>query len=408
MTSRPWILASGTALAALVGRDGSVCWQLARVAAVAILTVASVTAAARLGDRGRGRMACSIGVVVVAVGAGFLPFLVKDAASIEAPAGLVAVVAGVGLVATGTLLRTRGRRRLRKIAAGTGMLVVTALVALVVSPAVLATNVPRPGVGATPASRGLEFETVTVTTQDGVDLAGWYLPSANRAAVVLLHGAGSTRSNVLDEAAVLARHEFGVLLLDARGHGDSEGRAMDFGWNGDADIEAATTFLAGREDVDPARIGAVGSSMGAEEAIGASGTNEVLRAVVAEGATARVASDEAWLSERHGLRGRFQEQLERAQDWVIDALTSAHVPGSLRSAVARAVGTRYLLITAGTVAEERHAAAFIASAAPARVDRWEVDGASHTAGLAVAPAEWEARVIDFLTEVLDPVASRAS
>ena len=156
--------------------------------------------------------------------------------------------------------------------------------AFVVGPAVAVTNVPRPEIGATPASKGLSYEAVTVTTPDGVRLAGWYLSSTNRAAVVLLHGAGSTRSNVLDEAAVLARHGFGVLMIDARGHGDSAGRAMDFGWHGDADIAAATGYLAERPDVDPERIGVVGMSMGGEEAVGATSTNDRIRAVVAEGA----------------------------------------------------------------------------------------------------------------------------
>jgi alpha-beta hydrolase superfamily lysophospholipase len=71
------------------------------------------------------------------------------------------------------------------------------------------------------------------------------VPSANGAAVVLLHGAGSTRSDVLDQAAVIAGAGLGVLMLDARGHGESGGRAMDFGWFGDEDIAAATTFLGG-------------------------------------------------------------------------------------------------------------------------------------------------------------------
>ena len=153
------------------------------------------------------------------------------------------------------------------------------------------------------------------------DLAGWYVASTNRAAVVLLHGAGSTRSDVLDEAAVLAGHGFGVLMIDARGHGDSGGRAMDFGWHGDADIAAATRYLADRPDVDRQRIGVVGMSMGGEEALGASATNALIQAVVAEGATARSAADEAWLSDQFGVRGLMQEQLERLQDGVTDALT---------------------------------------------------------------------------------------
>lgn len=398
------LLATGAALAVLVGRDGSRPWQVVRVAAVAAVGVAALAAARRLGDGGRGRLLTGLGIVVTAVGLGFLPHVAKDPASVEAPAGLVALVAGVLLVVTGTLARTRGRRRLRRIGAGIGALVAVALVAWVVGPAVAATNVPRPAIGATPASTGLAYEAVTVTTSDGVDLAAWYLESANRAAVVLLHGAGSTRTDMLGQAAVLARHGFGVLLLDARGHGESGGRAMDFGWYGDADIAAATQFLAGRDDVDPGRIGAVGSSMGGEEAIGASGSNALLRAVVAEGATARVAADEEWLSDRFGVRGLVQEQLERLQDRVTDVLTGARVPTALRTAVGRAGDTRYLLVTAGAVADERHAAAHVAAVAPERVQTWDVAGAAHTGGLDTAPAEWEARVVGFLAEALDVAA----
>ena len=232
------------ALAVLVGRDGTPGWQIARVAAVIVLTWAVLAVEASLGDRGCGRVAVGVGVVAFAIGVGFMPYAVKDGLSVEAVAGTVAAFAGLVLAATGTLVATRGRRTIWRIAAGAGTVILIAVVAFVVGPAVAATNVPRPEIGATPASKGLDYESVTVTTDDGVRLAGWYLPSTNRAAVVLLHGAGSTRSNVLDEAAVLARHGFGVLMIDARGHGDSAGRAMDFGWHGDADIAAATGYLA--------------------------------------------------------------------------------------------------------------------------------------------------------------------
>ena len=184
-----------------------------------------------------------------------------------------------------------------------------------------------------------------MTTDDGVRLAGWYLPSTNRAAVVLLHGAGSTRSDVLDEAAVLAAHGFGVLMIDARGHGDSDGRAMDFGWHGDADIAAATGYLADRPRRRPTahrRGGHVDGWRGGASAPAA--TNRLIRAVVAEGATARSAADEAWLSDEFGVRGLVQEQLERLQDVVTDALTDASVPTSMREAVETSGDTRYLLI----------------------------------------------------------------
>ena len=391
---------AGGALAVLTGVDGTAGWQALRVLMVAALTAGAVLAERRLSPRWRGRLATIVGVLAVAVAVGFSPYLVKGGPLPVRTATAVLAVAGVGLTVGGTVVATRDRRPLSRILVGAAVAVVTALVMFVVGPAVAATNVPRPELGATPASVGLTYEDVTLRTSDGVSLAGWYVPSTQRAAVVVLHGAGSTRSDVLAQAAVLADAGFSVLLVDARGHGASGGRAMDFGWQGDADIAAATGYLASRPDVDPDRIGAVGMSMGGEEAIGATATNPLLRAVVAEGATARMAADESWLSDRYGLRGAFQEQLERTQDWVTDALTEASVPASLRAAVEASGSTRYLLITAGTEPDEGYAASHVAAGAADRVQVWTVKDAGHTEGLEVAPDEWAGQVVTFLTEVL--------
>jgi fermentation-respiration switch protein FrsA (DUF1100 family) len=391
----------GVAMAVLAGHDGSAGWQLARVAGIGLVTTGVIVVLLRIGARWRGWMAAGAGIVALAVGVGFLPHVVKEEGrSVEAVCGMTALVGGVVLAVWGTGVASRGRRAFARIGAGVATFLAAALVTFVVAPPVAATNVPRPQVEATPASRGLPYTSVTLVTGDGTRLAGWYVPSTNRAAVVLLHGAGSTRSDVLDEAAVLAENGFGVLMVDARGHGVSAGRAMDFGWYGDADVAAATRYLAGRADVDGRRIGVVGLSMGGEEAVGASGTNRTIRAVVAEGATARNAADEAWLSDAYGLRGWAQEQLERVQDWVTEALTRAPRPTTLRGAVEASGDTRYLLIAAGDVADETHAAEHIATGAPDRVQVWTVPGAAHTGGLAARPAEWEQRVVTFLSDAL--------
>jgi dipeptidyl aminopeptidase/acylaminoacyl peptidase len=390
---------AAAAFTLLVGHDGTTGWQVARAMAVALFSGAVLFGEARSGDRARGLLAAGIGIVVLAVGGGYLPFVAKDPSSLEAVAGSAAALSGLFLTAAGVVIGTRGRARLHRVAAGILTVFVALLVVSVLGVAVAGTNVPRPAIGESPAGRGLAYESVTLSTDDGVAFAGWYVASTNRAAVVLLHGAGSTRSNVLDEAAVLAGHGFGVLMVDARGHGDSGGRAMDFGWHGDADIAAAVRFLAARPDVDRERIGAVGLSMGGEEAIGATATNPIIRAVVAEGATGRTAGDAAWLSDDFGLRGMFQEQVERVQDRVTDLLTSASVPTSLRAAV-EAGGARYLMITAGDVTDEGRAAAYIAAAALDRAETWSITGAGHTAGLGTAAVEWERRVIGFLSGVL--------
>jgi dienelactone hydrolase len=348
----------------------------------------------------RGVLFVAVGTVLAAVGVGLLPHPIKNGLTTTSVVATVLLFSGVALVVVGAVSAVRGRRRLGALAGGAVVLVMLAMAVSIIAPAVAATTVPSTEVTSTPAAVGMEFESVSLTTTDGVELAAWYVPGTDGGGVVVMHGAGSTRSDVLGQAAVLARSGYALLLIDARGHGESAGTAMDFGWYGDLDVAAGTEFLASRPEVDAGRIGVVGFSMGGEEAIGAAASDPRIRAVVAEGATARRALDKAWLSEVYGWRGWLQEQVETAQDGVTDYLTEASPPVALRSAVAQSAGTRFLLITAGDVDDERHAAAYIQAAASDRVIVWNVEGADHTGGYDTRPDDWEQRVVAFLDENL--------
>jgi pimeloyl-ACP methyl ester carboxylesterase len=255
--------------------------------------------------------------------------------------------------------------------------------------------------GGTPADHGLPYREVTFTSGDGAELSAWLIPSRNGAAVVLRHGAGSTRTATLDQAAVLARHGYGVLMTDARGHGRSGGDGMDLGWYGESDTRAAVTFLSRQPGVDPTRVGLVGLSMGGEEAIGAAGEDPRIRAVVAEGATGRTAADTDDYRP-DDFAAPLERGLDRFTYGLIDLLTGAPVPASLRASVAAAHHTQFLLVVAGTEEQEPLAAASMRSAAPQRVHVWTVAGAGHTQGLSTAPAEWERRVVGFLDGALQP------
>ena len=217
-------------------------------------------------------------------------------------AGAVALLAGVVLVVGGSTILLHTRRGWRRFAVVPLVLVFVYVCAWTLVQAVAATNAPHMPVAIAAGSFDSSAEDVTFETRDHVTLSGWFIPSRNGAAVVVADGAGSTRASVRAQAEVLARHGFGVLAFDARGHGRSEGRAMDFGWYGDEDVDAAVAFVRGRPGADANRIGAVGLSMGGEEVIGAAATNPGIRAVVAEGATARTRSDKAWLSDEFGVR----------------------------------------------------------------------------------------------------------
>jgi len=339
----------------------------------------------------------------VLTGAGLglaLPWVRLTGWSAGSVVGCLALVGGVVLLAFAGRLLGRGRRWWTKAGVAAGLVVATALSSLVVGQAVAASYVPPSRVGsATPATYGLAYTEVHPVTTDGVRLAAWWVPSRNGAAVVLLHGAHSTRSAVLRHAAVLARHGYGALLLDARGHGRSGGRAMDFGWWGDSDVRAAVDLVTTLPGVT-GDVAVLGLSMGGEEAIGAAASDPRIAAVVAEGATARVAADKNWLVDAYGFSGRLQHVLDAATYGLAGLLSPASAPSALRSSMAAIAPRPVLLVSAATVPDEARAARHLASAAPATTTTWDVPGAGHTKALATDPDGWAARVVGFLDRVL--------
>ena len=399
---RAAVVAVGFGLAYVVGRDGSPGWQVARVAAVAGLAALTLAALERRGRAGRAGISFVSGLLGVSVGVGIgLPHAAKTGLSAVTAAGLAVLAGGLVLLVAGSVVLTRTAGGWRRAAVVPGLVLATFVGIWSIGQAVGATNVPRTAVGSTtPADFDLRYRDVELSTSDGVTLSGWYVPSTNGAAVVLLHGAGSTRSGVLDHAVVLARNGYGVLLFDARGHGRSGGRAMDFGWYGDEDTAAAVDFLASQGDVDDGRIAAVGMSMGGEEAIGAAAADDRISAVVAEGVTNRVAGDKGWLSDSYGWRGAFQERIEHLVYGIADLLTAADPPITLREAVAAAAPRPVLLIAASEENDEEPAGRYIRAGSPDTVELWVVAGAGHTGGLDTEPAEWEARVTAFLGAAL--------
>jgi len=394
------VAAGALGMAALVGLDGTPAWQVARAVLVAAVAVAVDAGLRRGGARGA-LGAVAAGTVATGTGAGIaVPHLTTSGLSVPATAGAAAAVAGVVLVVLGTRAAAsfvHGWWRLAAIP----VLATVLGAAGIVGVAVAATNVPREPLGReTLADRGIPYTDVALATGDGVRLAAWYAPPANGAAVVVLHGAGSTRTSVLDQAVVLVESGYGVLLVDARGHDLSGGRAMDFGWFGDRDVAAAVDFLVDRPEVDPGRVAVLGLSMGGEEAIGAAAADARIAAVVAEGAIGRTAADHDWLSDVYGARGWVQERIDGVLYGLTDLLTSAGPPPDLRQAAATA-GRPMLLITGGSVPDEANAASWIRAGSRDTVTTWEVPGAGHTDGLSTAPQEWRQRVTAFLAAALD-------
>jgi uncharacterized protein len=373
-------------------------WRLVRV--LVVVAIGALAVSVRDGPRGPWAMTVSfLGIVTFVAGAGIgIPHVAAGSWAMGV-AGLLALVSGTVLlltVATEFWGTTRRWGRAGIVLAG---LAIAQWILFPASVAVFATNrAPTPLPARGPADVGLEYREVTLTTADGVTLGAWYAPSTNGAALVLLHGSGSTRADVLDHAEVLSARGYGVLLLDARGHGDSEGHAMDLGWYGDADLAAAVDHLVASPDVTGG-VGAVGMSMGGEEAIGAAAAIPELEAVVAEGATGRRGTD--WLPLQPAGIGRWSSAVFYAvQDVTASVLSGAGPPIDLHGAVVAAAPTPMLLIAAGEVPREGVAGRRLEEAAPDRVELWEVPDVEHTGGLAAEADGWTSRVGAFLDRAL--------
>jgi hypothetical protein len=303
----------------------------------------------------------------------------------------------VGLVLLGSagvlLWRSRKPGRLRwprRAGIAIGTLVAVYWLILPVGMAILATHRPRADVRH--AELGKAYEKVTLHTSDGLDLAAWYVPSRNGAAVISY----PTRQGKLEQARMLVRHGYGVLLVDARGYDGSEGDPNLFGWADANDIDAAVVWLQGRPDVRDDRIGGMGFSVGGEMMLQAAASNTGLRAVVSEGAGVRSVREDLL----RGPRGWLALPESAVQSAALTIMSGTPPPPALDELVAQ-IGPRplFLIYAAhGGGGEELNPDYFEGASEPKTV--WRVDEAEHVGGFDARPREYEERVIGFFDQAL--------
>jgi fermentation-respiration switch protein FrsA (DUF1100 family) len=374
---------------------------------LAVVVPAAVLAlAAELWDRMpaglRASLALVFGVLALVTG---LVSAARVRAEGHVAAGVVGglpLAAGVVLVGLGIWLLWTSRKRggsiwwmlMRRTLIAVVALLVVYWVVLPVSMAIIATERPRDAVEQ--VDFGRPHEDVTLTTRDGVKLSAWYVPSLNHAAIVTF-----PRAWTVKQARMLVKSGYGVLLVDPRGYGDSEGDPNAYGWGSAADIDAGVAWLRRRDDVQRRRIGGLGLSMGGEQMIEAAARNPGLKAVVSEGAGIR--------SVREALARRGPNALELALQYPQDLVQTVSVwllgddtvPPSLTRA-ASLISPRAVFFIYGEDGQEiekvmnpvYHDAAFPPKAI------WEVPGAGHTGGIETQPQEYRRRVIGFFDRTL--------
>lgn len=251
----------------------------------------------------------------------------------------------------------------------------------------------------TPADLGYDYESITLTSDDGVNLSGWYIPSDNGAAIILLHGWGNNRLEMIWRAEILARYGYGVLMYDLRGHGESDAVMRTFGWEDVNDVSAALDYLQHREDVNPDRIGILGFSMGGGIAIRAAADLESIQAVIAEEPGFAKISD---LPPRHTLIDRLYTGLYWFGLPGIAWRTGAEMPQEGVAEAVQDIAPRPILVI-GSGPEDEMGYLIVRNFYDLAGDPkqfWSVPEAWHGGIPEVRPEEYEQQIIGFFDEAL--------
>jgi pimeloyl-ACP methyl ester carboxylesterase len=252
-------------------------------------------------------------------------------------------------------------------------------------------------------ARGAGMEDVSITTPDAVVLRGWLVRPTrpNGDAVVLLHGLGDNRLGMSGYAQLLLAHGYTVLMPDARAHGVSGGPLATYGLLERYDIHQWVDYISAK--IGPGCLYGMGESMGAAQLLESLETGTGFCAVVAESSFANfreIAYDRMgqpfhlgpWVGrtvlrpvvEAAFLRAWWRDKLSMQQVSPEDAVRKVHIPVLL---------IHGLIDSNIPVWHSRR----IHERAPKTV-LWEVPGADHCGAIAVAPTEFENRVIEWMTQ----------
>ena len=135
----------------------------------------------------------------------------------------------------------------------------------------------------TPADIGLDnYEVVQIRPQPGQTLTAWYIPSQNEASVLLIQGHWTARDGMLADAELLARHGYGVMLLDPHPCAGPD-VVHTMGHDEVADVAAAVKFMQQQPDIAGDKIGVLGFSIGGVIAIESAAQIPKIQAVVLQG-----------------------------------------------------------------------------------------------------------------------------
>ena len=252
------------------------------------------------------------------------------------------------------------------------------------------------------ASVAATFEDVSFKSTDGLTLKGWWFPvsSADRA-VVVVHGRGANRiKSDFDPqkiAQFLLASRYSVLLFDLRAHGESEGLRYSLGQYEPRDVVAAVDFAQKKAGVDRKRVAVIGESMGGGSAIMTVKADPTIGPVITDSAFADGGTVVGEVAPAYtNLPGWFTPGIVLVARVFFDLDLSVITPAQVvRDHPERA--WLFIQCEDDRTVYRHHGVELKAASANPRTELWLVPGCGHVKAFDTHTAEWEQRVLAFLT-----------
>lgn len=242
----------------------------------------------------------------------------------------------------------------------------------------------------------LECERVEFLSQDGLRLKGWLLPGDKRKLILLIHGLGGSGTSMMNQARLLHKAGYSVMMPDLRAHGDSEGDTITGVWEVH-DILGALEYLKNRPDVDVSQVGILGISFGAQVALQAAAKTKAIRAVVLE------SMGPATLADHGGRPTTLRRWVNYPINWLLYMLFDIISGISQRKGVVETLHLIYprpvLFISTGRGKEQYFMRLFYEAARHPKA-LFEVPKAEHGIALAVNTQEYRERVLRIFDQAL--------
>lgn len=230
-------------------------------------------------------------------------------------------------------------------------------------------------------------------TEDGYSIRIWYYPTKNHAVIINLGGLTGSLGDQPFPLKTLIQKGFGLVQVDTRACA-SPAAPVTLGGNELYDAEAALLFLKGNDDVDKARIGVLGFSLGGATAIRLAARHPEIQAVVRDGGFSNLgellnpSTHNSFVLELFQITCVALFKISTGIDpWEVSPLDDLNL-----------ISPRSVMLIYGESEANYGVEQYKAAKEPKTL--WIVPDGAHGMNYSVAPDEYEERLITFLSKTL--------